>query len=195
MFRWLRKRRERKQQEAAERRAQLRRKAQLSGMERTAELVFYPPPEPIPFYMTLAPDQPDELAAIVAVDVAPVTAHRTFTASADYAPVKTEQELPRAIRTSGGGGSGGTGFGSVGGSGGSGPHHGTQHHYGNGDNVGGNSHVKQHHYGSGDNIGGSVHHASHHSSHSSHDYGSSSSYDSGSSYDSSSSSGGGDSSW
>jgi len=179
MFRWLRKRRERKQQEAAERRAQLRRKAQLSHVsvpESMRQPHRYPEPEVIPFYMTLAPDQPDDLAAIVAMEDAPFTGHRTFTASADYAPVKTEQELPRVIRTHGGGGSGGTGFGSVGGAGGSGRHH-----------------VTQHHHGSGDNIGGSVYHASHHDSHSSHDYGSSSSYDS-SSYDSGSSSGS-DSSW
>lgn len=194
MFRWLRKRRERKQQEAAERRAQLRRKAQLSSLDMAARQPgSYRPPEVIPFYMTLAPDQPDELAAIVAVEVAPVTAHQPFTASADYAPVKTEQELPRRIDAWAGGGSGGTGNESSGG--GSGRHNGTQHHYGNGDNVGGNRHVTQHHYGSGDNIGGSGHHASHHASHSSHDYSStSSSYDS-SSYDSGGSSGGGDSSW
>jgi hypothetical protein len=177
MFRWLRKRRERQQKEAAERRAQLLRKAQIGNVnvpDSMRQPHRYPEAEVIPFYMTLAPDQPDDLAAIVALEDAPFTGHRTYTAAAEYAPVKAEQEFPHSLQIIGGGG--GTGFGNVGGSGGSGRHN-----------------VTQHHYCDGDNIGGSVHHASNHDSHSIHDYSSGSSYDS-SSYDSGGSSSG-DSSW
>lgn len=128
----------------------------------------------------IAWDFADALIAIAdPVGKQPAPAPRTLTASPDYSPVKSEQELPRVLHAygAGGGSSGGAGIGNIGSSGGGGS---------------GRDHVTQHHHGSGDNIGGSVHHSSH-SSHSSHDYSSGSSYDS-SSYDSGSSSGS-DSSW
>ena len=134
----------------------------------------------------IAWDFADALIAIAdPVGNQPAPAPRTYTASPDYSPVKSEQELPIVLHAyygfggggGGGGSSGGAGIGKVGSSGGGGS---------------GRDQVTQHHHGTGDNIGGSVHHSSH-SSHSSHDYSSGSSYDSGS-YDSGSSSGS-DSSW
>jgi len=161
MFRWLRERRKRRENEARKAREQLRRKAGLRPSEST-------------FMESLIPDEISDGVAeryavqliaqaslsnerMAAIATEPDHFPRTFKAEPHYTPPPKEHELPVRITVLGGGGSGGTG-------------HGASINTGGGGHSGHDSH-------------------SNHSNHSNHD--SHTSYDSGSSYDSSSSSDGG----